>query len=53
MEYGDQPFRCHLDFLIECEKAGVTSEMGDYIDEAPYYQAIEAMKKDGSLKISE
>ena len=53
MEYEDQPFRCHLDFLIECEKVGVTSEMGNLIDEAPYYQAIEAMKKDGSLIIPE
>ncbi|MDP6174444.1 MAG: hypothetical protein QGF09_09780, partial [Rhodospirillales bacterium] len=53
LEYEDQPFRCHLDFLIECEKSGVTSEMGTYIDEAPYYKAIEAMKKDGSLIIPE
>ena len=51
LEYEDQPFRCHLDFLIELEKVGVKSEMGDYIDEAPYFAAIEAMKKDGTLEI--
>ncbi len=52
LEYEDQPFQCHLDFLIELEKVGVKSEMSDYIDEAPYFEAIEAMKKDGKLKIS-
>jgi len=49
IEYYDQPFRCHLEFLIECEKAGVVSDMGEYIDEAPYYAAVEEMKKKGEL----
>ncbi len=52
MEYDDLPFRCHLEFLIECEKIGVKSEMGEYIDEAPYYEAIEKLKRDGGLKKS-
>ena len=51
IEYDDQPFRCHLEFLIELEKIGVKSDMGGYVDEAPYIEAIEAMKKDGRLKI--
>ena len=51
LEYEDQPFRCHLDFLIELEKVGVKSEMGEMIEEAPYFEAIEAMKKDGTLSI--
>ncbi|MCH9053260.1 MAG: hypothetical protein IIA72_19745 [Proteobacteria bacterium] len=52
MEYGDLPFRCHLEFLIECEKIGVKSQMGEYIDEKPYFEAIEKLKRDGGLKKS-
>lgn len=52
MEYPDLPFRCHLEFLIECEKIGVKSQMGEYIDEAPYFEAIEKLKRDGGLKKS-
>lgn len=49
IEYPDQPFRCHLDFLIELEKAGVKSIMGEYIDEAPYYEALERLKAENKL----
>ena len=47
MEYSDLPFRCHLEFLIECEKIGVKSQMAEYIDEKPYFEAIEKLKRDG------
>ena len=52
MEYQDLPFRCHLEFLIECEKIGVKSQMAEYIDEKPYFEAIEKLKRDGGLQKS-
>ena len=34
LEYTEQPTDCHLAFLIEMEKRGISSRMGKYLDEA-------------------
>jgi mannose-6-phosphate isomerase-like protein (cupin superfamily) len=49
LDYGEQPFRCHIDFLTEMDKNGVKSRMGKYIDETPYLRALEQLKTAGEI----
>ncbi len=38
--------------MIVFEMIGVKSQLCEYIDEAPYTQALEKLKRDGGLKKS-
>jgi uncharacterized RmlC-like cupin family protein len=49
LEYAEQPRECHLAFLIEMERRAIQSQMGQYIDEAPYRLEIERLKAAGQL----
>ena len=49
--YDEQPRRCHLDFLIEMDKRGIKSQMGAFLDEAPYFAELKRLKAAaGSMK---
>jgi hypothetical protein len=43
--YDEQPFRCHLEFLIEMEKRDIQSRMGEFLDEAPYIAELAKLKR--------
>lgn len=49
IDYDQQPPQCHLAFLIEMEKRGMKSRMGQYIDEAPYIKKIEELGAEGRI----
>lgn len=45
VEYADQDPRVHKKWLEEIAKTGVTSDMGDYIDERPYLKKARVKSK--------